>query len=174
MHRTIGGHWNAQSQPRGSRHQGGVTLHSCWDWIRRCGSMGHRHSAATSCLLLQHEVQPVVDEGMHVQAEEVLSYPWNQTQTFIPWIGVQYSALFAFHAITGCDTVSYFSGHTKKTAMSVFVKCIGYFSTSEKETSQRPSFTMQKSSSVSCTMLRTWQRQMRPECNCLTNVRRSR
>ena len=33
-----------------------------------------------------------------------------------------YSALLAFHAITGCDTVSYFSGHTKKTAWSVFVK----------------------------------------------------
>ena len=33
-----------------------------------------------------------------------------------------YSALLAFHAITGCDTVSYFSGHTKNTAWSVFVK----------------------------------------------------
>ena len=33
-----------------------------------------------------------------------------------------YSALLAFHAITGCDTVSYISGHTKKTAWSVFVK----------------------------------------------------
>ena len=67
-----------------------------------------------------------------------------------------YSALLAFHAITGCDTVSYFSGHTKKTAWSVFVKeHLGYFSTSEKETSQRPRFTMRKSSSVSCTGLRT-------------------
>ena len=46
-----------------------------------------------------------------------------------------YSALLAFHAITGCDTVSYFSGHTKKTCSS---KSIGYFSTSEKESSQRP------------------------------------
>ena len=86
-----------------------------------------------------------------------------------------YSALLAFHAITGCDTVSYFSGHTKKTAWSVFVKeHLGYFSTSEKETSQRPRFTMRKSSSVSCTGLRTWQRQMKPECNCSTDVRRSR
>jgi hypothetical protein len=33
-----------------------------------------------------------------------------------------YSAILPFHAITGCDTVSYFSGHSKKTAWEVFTK----------------------------------------------------
>ena len=66
-----------------------------------------------------------------------------------------YSALLPPHAITGCDTVSYFSRDTKKTAWDVFVKeHTGCFSTLEKETAQRPESKVQKSSSVSCTRLR--------------------
>ena len=33
-----------------------------------------------------------------------------------------YETLPAFHSITGCDTVSYIAGHTKKTAWNVFLK----------------------------------------------------
>ena len=66
-----------------------------------------------------------------------------------------YSALLAFHAITGCDTVPYFSGHTKKSAWSMFVKehrLLQHLGEGDLTTSR---FTMQKSSSVSCTMLIT-------------------
>ncbi|KAG1682470.1 Retinal homeobox protein Rx1 [Nymphon striatum] len=33
-----------------------------------------------------------------------------------------YETIPAFHAITGCDTVSYFSGHSKKSAWNVFIE----------------------------------------------------
>ncbi|KAG1647324.1 Down syndrome cell adhesion molecule-like protein 1 [Nymphon striatum] len=33
-----------------------------------------------------------------------------------------YEIIPAFHAITGCDTVSYFSGHSKKSAWNVFIE----------------------------------------------------
>ena len=174
VHRTIGGHWNAQSQPRGSRYQGGVTLHSCWDWRRRCGSTRHLHTAATSCLFLQHEVQTVVDEGRHVQTEEVLSNPCNQRETFIPWICVLSSSCFPRNNRLWQVLSPTFLVTQRKQHGACSPKSIGYFSTSEKDTPQPPRFTMEKSSSVSCTMLRTWQRQMTPECNCLTSVRRSR
>lgn len=33
-----------------------------------------------------------------------------------------YDTMPAFHAITGCDTVSYLSGHSKKSAWDVFIE----------------------------------------------------
>jgi len=52
-----------------------------------------------------------------------------------------YETIPAFHAITGCDTVSYFSGHSKKSAWDVFiehnhlVKDLGRSSTLSKDVS---------------------------------------
>ena len=51
----------------------------------------------------------------HVQAAEVLSNRWNQTETFIPWIDVVRS--LSFPRNTDCDTIS-----LMKTAWGVFVK----------------------------------------------------
>ena len=46
----------------------------------------------------------------------------HEIRTELGLADVVYETLPAFHALTGCDTVSYFTGHSKKTEWDTFLK----------------------------------------------------
>ena len=46
----------------------------------------------------------------------------HEIRKTLPFEDNELETILAFHAITGCDSVSYFCGHTKKTAWDVFLK----------------------------------------------------
>ena len=81
-------------------------------------SVWYRCAASTSGTLWQNGKHTPVHESWDMERTKVF------TSTCHPWGAFDWSnkRTFAFHAVTGCDSISQFGGHGKKTAWQVFQK----------------------------------------------------